>query len=317
MDHKETMPFIRTIEWEMLDKKKFFPLSIASSFTIRTTLYPLTLVRTRLQVQRGTEIYKGTWDAFKKIYKYEGGKGLYKGFFVNVFSIVSGAFYVLTYENVRHILQANNVTDTKLRALLGGGSASLVAQTIIVPVDVVSQRLMMIGQTVDGVNHSPAASGPTAKSKTRLALAVTKDVYQRDGWRGFYKGYTASLFTYVPSSALWWAFYHLYQDNIHGLFPSWFPLLGVQCTSAVLGGVTTTTLINPIDIIRARLQVQRLDSIGQAFQILWKEERFHMVTKGLTARMIQSTFYSFSIILGYESVKRMSVKEQYRDQIRW
>lgn len=72
MDHKETMPFIRTIEWEMLDKKKFFPLSIASSFTIRTTLYPLTLVRTRLQVQRGTEIYKGTWDAFKKIYKYEG-----------------------------------------------------------------------------------------------------------------------------------------------------------------------------------------------------------------------------------------------------
>ena len=33
--------------------------------------------------------------------------------------------------------------------ILGGGSASLVAQTIIVPVDVVSQRLMMIGQTVN------------------------------------------------------------------------------------------------------------------------------------------------------------------------
>ncbi len=63
---------------EMLDKKKFFPLSIASSFTVRTTLYPFTLVKTRLQIQRGNEVYKGTWDAFRKIVKYEGARGLYK-----------------------------------------------------------------------------------------------------------------------------------------------------------------------------------------------------------------------------------------------
>lgn len=154
-------------------------------------------------------------------------------------------------------------------------------------------------------------------SKTRLAAAVARDIYQTDGVRGFYRGYIASLFTYVPSSALWWSFYHLYQDHLFEMFPSWFPLLGIQCTSAVLGGITTTTLINPLDIIRARLQVQRLDSIGQTFSILWREERFGTFTKGLSARIIMSTFYSFSIILGYETVKRMSVKEQYRHQIRW
>lgn len=27
--------FIRTIEWDMMDKSKFFPLSMASSFTVR------------------------------------------------------------------------------------------------------------------------------------------------------------------------------------------------------------------------------------------------------------------------------------------
>ena len=42
---------IRIIEWEMLDKKKFFPLSMMSSFTVRCFLYPLTLIRTRLQVK--------------------------------------------------------------------------------------------------------------------------------------------------------------------------------------------------------------------------------------------------------------------------
>lgn len=41
---------ITVIEWEMLDKKKFFPLSMMSSFTVRCFLYPLTLIRTRLQV---------------------------------------------------------------------------------------------------------------------------------------------------------------------------------------------------------------------------------------------------------------------------
>nr|CAG4649464.1 EOG090X08ST [Scapholeberis mucronata]SVE93711.1 EOG090X08ST [Scapholeberis mucronata] len=325
MDPKLETSYIRTIEWEMLDKKKFLPLSIASSLTVRTTLYPFTLVKTRLQIQKGNEVYRGTWDAFRKIVKYEGLTGLYKGFWVNLFSIVSGAFYVVTYENVRHILQVNNVTDTRVRALIGGGCASLVGQTIIVPIDVVSQHLMMVGQKTEGAiskvsNPDHLVSklqNSVGKSKTQLALAVTKDIYKTDGLRGFYRGYTASLFTYVPSSSLWWTFYHLYQDHLLGLFPSWVSHLGIQCTSAILGGITTTTLINPLDIVRARLQVQRLNSIGETFRILWREERFYMFTKGLTARIIMSTFYSFSIILGYESVKRWSVKEQYREQIRW
>ena len=43
--------FIKTVEWHMLDKQKFYPLSMLSSFSVRCFLYPLTLVRTRLQVQ--------------------------------------------------------------------------------------------------------------------------------------------------------------------------------------------------------------------------------------------------------------------------
>jgi hypothetical protein len=44
-------------------------------------------------------------------------------------------------------------------------------------------------------------------------------------------------------------------EQIYGFVPGWVPQLGVQCTAAVLGGVTTTTIINPLDCIRARLQV--------------------------------------------------------------
>jgi len=41
---------IQVIEWNMMDKSKFFPLSMVSSFTIRTLMHPLTLVKTKIQV---------------------------------------------------------------------------------------------------------------------------------------------------------------------------------------------------------------------------------------------------------------------------
>ena len=80
--------FIRTIEWEMMDKRKFFPMSMASSFTVRCFLYPLTLVRTRLQVQYHTDLYTGTFDAFRKIVRSEGVRGLYRGFWVSAFQVI-------------------------------------------------------------------------------------------------------------------------------------------------------------------------------------------------------------------------------------
>jgi solute carrier family 25 protein 44 len=70
--------YIRTIEWDMLDKSKFFPLSMLSSFSVRCLLYPLTLVRTRLQVQYRNDMYSGTADAFVKIVRNEGARGLYR-----------------------------------------------------------------------------------------------------------------------------------------------------------------------------------------------------------------------------------------------
>jgi hypothetical protein len=39
-----------TIEWEMMNKKRFFILSAINSLGLRCVLYPLTVIKTRLQV---------------------------------------------------------------------------------------------------------------------------------------------------------------------------------------------------------------------------------------------------------------------------
>lgn len=56
--------FIKNIEWEMMDKSKFFPLSMLSSFSVRCALYPLTLIKTRLQIQKHTDVYSGLIKKF-------------------------------------------------------------------------------------------------------------------------------------------------------------------------------------------------------------------------------------------------------------
>lgn len=99
--------------------------------------------------------------------------------------------------------------------------------------------------------------------------------------------------------------------------PTWMSHLLIQSISGTLGGFSTTLLTNPLDIVRARLQVQRINSIRQAFKDLWYEEQLRMFTKGLSARLIQSATFSFSIILGYETIKRVSVNEEFKPLVRW
>uniref|UniRef100_A0A6P4F3M8 Solute carrier family 25 member 44 n=1 Tax=Drosophila rhopaloa TaxID=1041015 RepID=A0A6P4F3M8_DRORH len=313
-------PYIRTIEWNMMNKTKFFPLSMLSSFSVRCCLFPLTVIKTQLQVQHKSDVYKGMVDCAMKIYKSEGVPGLYRGFWISSVQIVSGVFYISTYEGVRHVLNDLGAGH-RMKALAGGGCASLVGQTIIVPFDVISQHAMVLGMSAHAgakgdINPLGIKSWP-GRSRLHISMDIGREIMRRDGFRGFYRGYTASLMAYVPNSAMWWAFYHLYQDELFRICPVWVSHLFIQCVAGSLGGFTTTILTNPLDIVRARLQVHRLDSMSVAFRELWQEEKLNCFFKGLSARLVQSAAFSFSIILGYETIKRIAVDEQYKHQIRW
>lgn len=50
----------------------------------------------------------------------------------------------------------------------------------------------------------------------------------------------------------------LFSDEIFKITPIWISHLFVQCVAGTLGGFTTTLFTNPLDIVRARLQVEPL-----------------------------------------------------------
>jgi len=207
---------ITVVELNMMDKRMYFPLTALSSLTIRSILYPFTLVKTRLQLQRRRSVYTSLYDAFRKIAATEGPRGLYRGFWISNLMIFSQMSYIGTYEFVRtYLAQQTPLTDQRVRSLLAGSCASVVGQTLIVPIDVVSQHLQLLGLGVQQsrkghVSQYIVIPSVAGRSRFFAAQAIITALYQQEGLRGFYKGYAASLMTYMPGSAMWWLFYDVY-----------------------------------------------------------------------------------------------------------
>ncbi|XP_007546869.1 solute carrier family 25 member 44a [Poecilia formosa] len=311
---------IQIIEWEDLDKRKFYSLGVFMTLTTRVTVYPASLIRTRLQVQKGKAVYLGTFDAFCKILRMEGVRGLYRGFMINTFTLVSGQAYITTYELVRKYVSHYSPSNT-VKSVVAGGAASLVAQTITVPIDVVSQHLMMQGQ---GEHHSrfkvkPKMMLTTSKRKPTFGQSreITVQIFAADGFRGFYRGYVASLLTYIPNSALWWPFYHFYAEKLSLMAPSGCPHLILQAVAGPMAAATASTITNPMDVVRARVQVEGRTSVIETFKQLLAEEGIWVMTKGLSARIISSMPTSVLIVVGYETLKRLSLRAELIETRHW
>lgn len=285
---------VRHIEWEEMDKRKFYFFGPTLFLGIRALLYPANLVKTRLQVQRKNALYKGSFDTFVKVVRYEGIRGLYKGFLVSSFGLLAGQCYITTLELVKTRTKNYN---SAVRGFLAGGLASLVGQTITVPVDVVSQKLMVQGQGENTV-------------KLKGASTIIREIVKSDGPLGLYRGYLISLMTYAPSSAIWWSSYGAYTGLVGSMVVSGTPHLIVLATAGALAGLTTATLTNPLDIMRTRLQVGggKSSFVLQMFRSLLREEGPLGLTKGLSARIIAMVPSSVAMVLGYETVKRLSLK---------
>lgn len=238
----------QTIELHMMEMKKYVPMIGCSSLLMRTILYPYSVIKTRLQVQTGKDVYKGTWDAIKSISRTEGVRGFYSGFGIYCFTIVPGLCYISSYEGVRHYMNQNtNWNQGWMKSLVGGGIASVIAQTLVVPIDIVNQHIMLIDR-----HKKPSKNVKKQQAREKLKTlqeihipdelrkrqfgtvrGVISHIYTHEGLLGFYKGYIVSLATFAPNSALWWFFYEAYKGLYIGYFLYYFTKTKNQVTNEI------------------------------------------------------------------------------------
>ncbi|PSN62417.1 mitochondrial carrier [Corynespora cassiicola Philippines] len=185
----------------------------AGAVLANALVYPLDIVKTRLQVQvkraagaapnpGDDEHYASTLDAIAKIVKADGLSGLYAGMpgsLIGVASTNFAYFYWYTFVRSLYLSRAGNSAPGTAIELSLGAVAGALAQLFTIPVAVVTTRQ----QTV-------------SKHERKGLIATGKEVIESDdGWTGLWRGLKASLVLVVNPAIT----YGAYQRLRDGIFP--------------------------------------------------------------------------------------------------
>jgi solute carrier family 25 protein 44 len=328
--HASEIRLPEDIDWHMLDKSKFFLLGAALFSGVSATLYPVVVLKTRQQVTTSAFPQSCTRLSID-ILRREGLRGLYKGFTTSLIgTIPARALYMSTLEITKSgvgslATKAGGMSEPAAAAIANaaaGLTASIAAQLVWTPVDVVSQRLMVQG-------GGGAGAGGIMSTRYAGGLDAFKTIVRADGIRGLYRGFGMSILTYAPSNALWWASYCITQrsvwmslgyrsnnDSNIAAPPSSAVVVGVQGLSAACAGGVSALVTTPFDTIKTRLQVLgneegvRQPTVKQTVQTLVKEGGWKACYRGLGARWATMSMSATTMITTYEFLKRLSTKAQ-------
>lgn len=311
------------IDWEMLDKSRFFFLGAALFSGVSAALYPAVVLKTRLQVSH-TPL--SCFCTVTSILRHEGPRGFYRGFATSLTgTIPARALYMAALEVTKNSVGTAAIrlgmTETAAAAAsnaAAGLSAAVAAQIIWTPIDVVSQRLMVQGDL---------------PLKYRGGVDAFRKILTSDGLRGLYRGFGMSILTYAPSNAVWWASYSVSQriiwsgmgywvtrnrDSTAGFKPDCGTVAVVQGISAAMAGGAAALVTMPLDTIKTRMQVMdgceeegkgRM-TIGRAVKSLLKEGGWMACYRGLGPRWASMSLSATTMITTYEFLKRLSAKNQ-------
>jgi solute carrier family 25 aspartate/glutamate transporter 12/13 len=175
----------KSIWHDILESAHHFGLgSIAGAFGA-FMVYPIDLVKTRMQNQRssgvGHVLYKNSLDCAKKVIKNEGFLGLYSGVLPQLVGVAPEKAIKLTVNDlVRGKLTDKSTGNIKLPLeMLAGGTAGACQVVFTNPLEIVKIRLQIQGELAKNVEGVPR----------RSAMWIVRNL----GLVGLYKGASACL----------------------------------------------------------------------------------------------------------------------------
>jgi len=275
-----------------------FGLGVIAGGVGATAVYPIDLVKTRMQNQRTTGLigelqYRNSFDCFTKVIRHEGFMGLYRGLIPQLVGVGPEKAIKLTMNDfVRDQLR----TDGKVPLwgeILAGGCAGGSQVMFTNPLEIVKIRLQVAGEQAR-ISGGARVTG----------WSVVKEL----GFRGLYKGAKACLLRDIPFSAIYFpAYAHCkqYFANADGHVEPWALL-----TAGFIAGAPAASLVTPADVIKTRLQVKArsgetvYNGVFDCVRKVMKEEGFRAFWKGAAARVFRSSPQFGVTLLTYEMLQR-------------
>ncbi|RCN47789.1 glutamate carrier 1 [Ancylostoma caninum] len=228
-----------------------------------TCVYPIDLVKTRLQNQRvgpnGELQYRGIWDCAVRTWR-SGGislfakiRALYTGSAVNITLITpEKAIKLVANDFMRYHLAVPGQDKLSLpRAMLSGAFAGSLQTIVTTPMELLKIQLQDQGRiTGDKVKKG--------NEKKMTAIGVSMQLLRKHGIVGLYKGFEPTLCRDVIFSV---AYFPLFA-YLDGLGPrskdgSGDAVFWTSFCAGMAAGAFASVAANPLDVIKTRIQTLR------------------------------------------------------------
>lgn len=285
-----------------------FVLGSVAGMIGATIVYPIDIVKTRMQNQKGNTVYSSYLDCFKKLIRNEGFLGIYSGLLPQIIGVAPEKAIKLTLNDlVRGFAKSNSKTNeiSLPWEILAGSTAGLCQVIVTNPLEVSKIRLQTQGEYINTLK----AQGQIVQPKSAFQIA------QSLGIRGLYKGSAACLMRDIPFSSIYFPAYANIKKYVFGLDPGkpgmksslepWELLL-----SGGLAGMPAAFLTTPSDVIKTRIQSKaRPDlkpyvGIFPTFKRIIAEEGPRALFKGGIARVCRSSPQFGFILAAYEMFQK-------------
>lgn len=128
-----------------LDKTKFYVVGAGIFSGLTVALYPISVVKTRLQIVTKDSVERNAFSVVRGLLKAEGVPGLYRGFGTVITGAVPARIIFLTALETTKVaafkmvdpFKVSEATQAAIANGVAGMTASLFAQAVFVPIDVV------------------------------------------------------------------------------------------------------------------------------------------------------------------------------------
>ncbi|KAF2847580.1 mitochondrial 2-oxodicarboxylate carrier protein-like protein [Plenodomus tracheiphilus IPT5] len=252
-------------------------------------MYPLDVVKTRIQLQHGKVVegegYTGVLDCFKKIVKNEGASRLYRGITAPILmEVPKRAIKFSANDSFATLYQSlfNTPTPTQPLAILTGASAGATESLIVVPFELLKIRLQ----------------DKTSASRYNGLLDCLTKVIRHEGPLALYNGFEATLWRHIVWNAGYFGCIFQVRSQLPDHTTATNP--GRQKTvndlvAGFVGGVVGTTFNTPLDVVKSRIQsVARVKGVRGKYEwvwpslgVVWREEGWRALYKGYVAKILR------------------------------
>lgn len=135
-----------------------------------------------------------------------------------------------------------SIGDNVLNDAASGCIAELAGSVLFTPMEVLKARMQI------------SRSGAEGKLLFQL-----RDIAQKEGFSGFYRGYVMGIASYIPFNILWW--------SIYGTVRRGLPEKSAQFQIAVAAGsaaALSAGFIHPLELVKTRYQVSTSGTVAAA-----------------------------------------------------